>query len=204
MNSWSCEVNNTIPLNAVRPLFTAVIDSRSRWFVGWSRISTFEPNSIIRDSIHLTRSPPDSTFTGLKTSSPENSIFPKNPLKYVSVRSFDLLYCESHSSIVKSQLSKNSPLSFGKYDCVVETPHLNMPSSGSVFSIRISKRAVTVFSFSHRKATAKIRIIGKNGQAAANTKFHINQIKLHLELKHQLQLLHLDLNHILFQLYIFF
>ena len=29
---------------------------------------------------------------------------------------------------------------------------------------------------SHRKASAKIRVIGKNGQAAANTKVHINQI----------------------------
>ena len=57
-----------LPLNAERPLFTAVIDSRSRWLVGWSRRSTFEPKSIILASIHLTFSPPDKTLTSLKLS----------------------------------------------------------------------------------------------------------------------------------------
>ena len=32
-------------------MFTAVIDSRSRWSVGWSMISILEPNIIILESI---------------------------------------------------------------------------------------------------------------------------------------------------------
>ena len=61
------------------PLFTAVMDSRSRWLVGWSNSSTLLSNIIMRESMHRTFSPPERTFTGLYTSSPEKSIFPKKP-----------------------------------------------------------------------------------------------------------------------------
>ncbi len=69
-----------MPLKSIKPLLTAVIDSKSSdWLVDpipirWSRI-------IIRESIQRTFSPPESTLTGFNTSSPENNIFPRKPLK---------------------------------------------------------------------------------------------------------------------------
>ena len=57
------EANSTAPLKSTRPLLTAVMDSRSRWLVGWSKTRTFEPNIIMRESIQRTRSPPESTST---------------------------------------------------------------------------------------------------------------------------------------------
>ena len=70
---------STLHFTASRPLFTAAMDSRSRWLVGWSSSSTLAPESIIRESMHRTFSPPESTFTGLYTSSPEKSIRPRKP-----------------------------------------------------------------------------------------------------------------------------
>ena len=75
------EANRIFPLKFCIPWLTAVIDSRSRWSVGWSIISILEPNIIILENIHLTFSPPDRTFTGLKTASFEKSISPRKPLK---------------------------------------------------------------------------------------------------------------------------
>ena len=40
------------------PLFKAVMDSISRWFVGSSKRRTFAPEIIILESMHLTFSPP--------------------------------------------------------------------------------------------------------------------------------------------------
>ena len=62
------------------------MDSRSRWFVGSSSKSTFAPESIILQSIHLTRSPPESTFAFLVASSPENILlFAVNADQTVSI-----------------------------------------------------------------------------------------------------------------------
>ena len=44
---------------ASRPLFSAAMDSRSRWLVGWSSMSTLAPESIILESIQRTVSPPE-------------------------------------------------------------------------------------------------------------------------------------------------
>ena len=76
---WSWQEKSTLHFTASRPLFTAAMDSRSRWLVGWSSSSTLAPESIIRESIHRTFSPPERTFTGLYTSSPEKSIRPRKP-----------------------------------------------------------------------------------------------------------------------------
>ena len=62
---WSWEAKSTLHLTASRPLFRAAMDSRSRWLVGWSSSSTLAPESIIRESMHRTFSPPESTLTGL-------------------------------------------------------------------------------------------------------------------------------------------
>ncbi len=64
-------------LKASRPLFSAAIDSRSRWFVGWSSTRKLAPESIMRLSMHRTLSPPESTFALLYTSSPEKSMRPR-------------------------------------------------------------------------------------------------------------------------------
>ncbi len=91
---------------------TAVMDSRSRWFVGWSSSRTFEPNIIMRDSIQRTFSPPESTPTGFRTSSPEKSILPRKPRRYVSVVSLE--YCSSHWMTLRLHPLKNGELSSGK------------------------------------------------------------------------------------------
>ena len=115
-NSWSCDANITLPLNAFKPLFTAVIDSRSRWFVGWSSISMFDPYNIILESIHLTFSPPESTFTCLNTSSPETTFFPKILLYTIRFEFQSLPHCNclSQSTRFSSQPSKYLELSLGK------------------------------------------------------------------------------------------
>ena len=129
-------------------MFTAVIDSRSKWFVGWSRSKKFEPKSIIRENIHLDFSPPESTFTGLKIESPEKSILPRKPRRYVSVWSFEYLLIQSR--IESLQFAKYSILSLGKYDFEMLTPHLNEPESASVSSIKTLKRAVIAISLPRR------------------------------------------------------
>ena len=53
-SSWSCEVNKILPRKACMPLFNAVILSRSKWFVGSSKMSTLPLPSIIFANIHLT------------------------------------------------------------------------------------------------------------------------------------------------------
>ena len=80
VNWWSCDVNNDTPLNLIRPLLSAVIDSMSRWLVGSSNTNTFAPIIIILEIRHLTFSPPESTLTFLTPSSPANNILPKKPL----------------------------------------------------------------------------------------------------------------------------
>ena len=49
--------------------------------------------------------------------------------------------------------SKKTLLSFGRYACVVVTPHLNLPESASMFPMRISKSAVLPTEFGPTKAT---------------------------------------------------
>src|SRR5699024_2422803 len=120
-NWWSLEVKRIEPLNLMKPLFTAVIDSRSKWLVGSSNRSTFALESIILDNMQRTFSPPDNTFSFFNASSPENSILPKKLRKKVSVSSSGE-YCLNQSTNVKSMFSKNAELSFGKYDWDVVTP----------------------------------------------------------------------------------
>src|SRR5699024_1333134 len=101
------------PLNEMSPLFNDVIDSKSKWFVGSSKISTFALLNIILDNIQRTFSPPDKTFAFLSACSPENNIRPKKPRKNDSVSSSGE-YCLNHSTSVKSEFSKKAELSFGK------------------------------------------------------------------------------------------
>ena len=44
----------TLPGRRTRPLFSAWMDSMSRWFVGWSSRMQLAPESIIFESIHRT------------------------------------------------------------------------------------------------------------------------------------------------------
>ena len=74
---WSWLENMMLCGKASRPLFRAAMLSRSRWFVGWSSSSTLAPESMSFEIMQRTRSPPESTFTGLYTSSPEKSIRPR-------------------------------------------------------------------------------------------------------------------------------
>ena len=62
-------------------------------------------------------------------------------------------YWRSQSTRFRSTSSKNSLLSFGKYACVVVTPHLNVPASASILPMRISKSAVLPTEFGPTKAT---------------------------------------------------
>src|SRR5699024_4119216 len=120
-NCWSLDVNKMAPLNLIKPLFTDCIDSRSKWLVGSSKMSTLALESIIFDSMQRTFSPPDSTLAFFKASSPENNILPRKLRKNVSVSSSGE-YCLKQSTKGKSLFSKNAELSFGKYDCDVVTP----------------------------------------------------------------------------------
>ena len=73
---------STFPLKEMSVLLNACIDSRSRWFVGVSRISTLAPGgSIIRLIIQRIFSPPERTEARLFTSSPLKSIRPRKPLR---------------------------------------------------------------------------------------------------------------------------
>ena len=103
-------------MKSIRPLLTAVMDSRSRWLVGWSSTRALEPNSIIRDNMHRTFSPPERTLTGLYTSSPENSIRPRKDRLKDSVPSSALsaVYWPSQSTRFRSQSLKKAELSRGK------------------------------------------------------------------------------------------
>ena len=97
---WSWEATSTLHFTASRPLFRAAMDSRSRWLVGWSSMSTLAPESIIRESMHRTFSPPERTLTGLYTSSPEKSIRPRKPRRYCSWGSLE--YWRSHCTRLSS------------------------------------------------------------------------------------------------------
>src|SRR5699024_2240711 len=114
INSRSCEVKIIDPLNFFSPSLTAVILSKSRWFVGSSIKRTFACDSIILLSIARTFSPPERTLAFFFASSPLNSILPKNPRRKVSVCSSGGAYWRSHSTRLKSTPSKYSELSFGK------------------------------------------------------------------------------------------
>jgi len=65
------------PLYAIRPLLSAVTDSMSRWFIGWSISRKLAPTIIMRLDIQRTFSPPERTDTGLKTSSWLKSMRPR-------------------------------------------------------------------------------------------------------------------------------
>ena len=98
----------------------AVVDGgdglQVRWLVGWSSTRALDPNSIIRDSMHRTFSPPERTLTGLYTSSPENSIRPRKDRLKDSVFSSALsaVYWPSQSTRFRSQSLKKAELSRGK------------------------------------------------------------------------------------------
>ena len=108
---------NSVKLNHITPkltipLLSAVMLSRSRWFVGSSRRTTFPPSSIIFAIIHLTFSPPERTFASFRASSPEKSILPSQLRMYVSVWSFEKRRSQSTSE--RSQPSKKERLSCGR------------------------------------------------------------------------------------------
>src|SRR5690606_6150646 len=69
-NSKSWVVKRMVPLKFLRELLKAVIDSKSKWFVGSSNIKTLARIIIIRLNIHLTFSPPDRTLLFFKAASP--------------------------------------------------------------------------------------------------------------------------------------
>ena len=73
------------PLNDFNPSFTAVILSKSKWFVGSSSKSTLALDNIILLNMQRTFSPPESTLAFFLTSSPLNNMRPKKPRKNVSV-----------------------------------------------------------------------------------------------------------------------
>ena len=60
-------------------MFSALIDSRSRWLVGSSSTSTFGFCSIMRQNSSRAVSPPESASVGFSPSSPLNSIWPSRP-----------------------------------------------------------------------------------------------------------------------------
>src|SRR5699024_5568470 len=113
MNSKSYEVKMMEPLKLLSPSFTAVMLSRSRWFVGSSSLMTFAWDSIMRDSFARIFPPPERTFACFLASSPLNSIRPKNPLRKVSVCSSGGAYWRSQSTRLVLTPSKYLLLSFG-------------------------------------------------------------------------------------------
>ena len=62
INSKSYEVKINDPLKFFNPSLTAVILSKSKWFVGSSSNNTLEFDNIILLNIHLTFSPPERTL----------------------------------------------------------------------------------------------------------------------------------------------
>ena len=113
-NALSFELRRIVPLKFIRELLNAVIDSRSRWFVGSSINNTFGFPIIIFDNIHLTFSPPDKTLQDFKASSPPNSILPRKLLMNNSSLSSSLLaHCLSQSTN-EIFLSKKEWLSIGR------------------------------------------------------------------------------------------
>ena len=60
-------------------MFSALIDSRSRWLVGSSSTRTFGFCSMMRQKSRRAVSPPDSASVGLCPSSPLKSIWPSRP-----------------------------------------------------------------------------------------------------------------------------
>ena len=60
-------------------MFSALIDSRSRWFVGSSSRSTLGFSSMMRQKSSRAVSPPESASVGLRPSSPLKSIWPRRP-----------------------------------------------------------------------------------------------------------------------------
>lgn len=77
---------------------------------GVSKIRQFALRSCIRAIMQRIFSPPESTLTFFKTSSPEKSIRPRNPFIYTS---FPSPYCPNQSTRLRSVLKK-SVLSNGK------------------------------------------------------------------------------------------
>ena len=112
VNSWSWQVNKIVPVNSIIPLLSAVIDSKSKWFVGSSKINTLAPDNIMRENIQRCFSPPEIIFDFFKASSPEKSIRPKNPR--IKLSSFSTEYCRSQSTKFIEASSKKEALSFGK------------------------------------------------------------------------------------------
>ncbi len=78
---------------------------------GSSSISTLAPESIIRASMHRTRSPPESTRAFFSASSPENSTRPSQPRTVTSCLSSE--YRRSQSISDRSTPSKYAALSAG-------------------------------------------------------------------------------------------
>ena len=86
IRSWSWVTRNTVPSYFCSAMFSALIDSRSRWLVGSSRTSTFGFCSMIRQKSRRAVSPPERASVGLWPSSPLNSICPSRPWMSCRVR----------------------------------------------------------------------------------------------------------------------
>ena len=130
-----------------------MIDSKSKWFVGSSKINTFALESINLDNIQRTFSPPERTVTCFITSSPENNIRPKKLRKNVLSCSSTGAYWRNHSKIFKFSFENSSVISFGKYAWLVVTPHLNVPLSASISPVKILNNVVIAISERLKKAT---------------------------------------------------
>ncbi len=150
MNSWSWLDMSITPLKFWSVLLNACIDSRSRWLVGESSTSVLASVSIIFAIMQRIFSPPDSTDAFLSTSSPEKSILPRNPLRYISDESDE--YWHSQSTRFRSD-SKNLLLSSGRYALVMVCPQEKSPVSAWRLPMIISKRAVMARGSRDRKAT---------------------------------------------------
>ena len=79
INSWSWLAKIIDSLKFFNPSFKLEIDSKSKWFVGSSSTRTFDfkEHEFWKHDTNFFP-PPDKTFTGLLTSSPEKSIRPRN------------------------------------------------------------------------------------------------------------------------------
>ena len=64
IRSWSCVTSSTVPSYFCSAMFSALMASRSRWFVGSSSTSTFGFCSMMRQKSSRAVSPPDNASVG--------------------------------------------------------------------------------------------------------------------------------------------
>src|ERR1022692_1653066 len=104
ITSWSCVTSSTVPSYFCSAMFSALMDSKSKWFVGSSSTSTFGFCSINLQKISRACSPPESACVGFSASSPLNSICPSSPLTSACVACGLNWYSHSRSEEHTSEL----------------------------------------------------------------------------------------------------